>query len=41
MQVSEKNGFYTVKLENYECHFLTAWETIAFISGTDLIIQKN
>ena len=41
MEISEKKGFYTVKIDNYERHFFTAWETIAFLSGTDLKIQKN
>jgi hypothetical protein len=36
-----KDGFYSVKIENYERHFLTLWELIAFISKIDLHSQQN
>ena len=39
MQVTTKDGFYTVQLSDHARHFLTAWETIQFLSN--LINQKN
>jgi hypothetical protein len=33
--------FYTVVKKNHERHFLTAWQTIAFLSKINLDAQKN
>lgn len=41
MIITGEAVYYTVIIGNYERHFLTAWELIAFLSGTDLIIQQN
>ena len=37
----KENGFYTVIVGNYERHFFSLWETIAFLSSINLEIQKN
>jgi hypothetical protein len=41
MIVTQINGFYTVKIGQFERCFLTAWQLIAFLSGTDETTQKN
>lgn len=33
--------FYTVVVGGAEHHFFTAWETLAFLAGTDLKAQLN
>jgi hypothetical protein len=33
--------FYTVVKKDHERHFLTLWQTIAFISKIDTEAQKN
>jgi hypothetical protein len=33
--------FYSVKTPDCERHFLTVWQTIAFISNINLETQKN
>jgi len=41
MEISEINGFYTVRMGTIERHFLTLWQLIGFLSGIDENQQKN
>lgn len=36
-----KDGFYTLDFGSYERHFLCEADLIAFLSGTNLLIQQN
>lgn len=41
MQLTFKEGFYTLNFEYYERHFLSHYDLIVFLTGIKTTIQQN